>query len=756
MNAITPIVADQALNLIPRFDVTVDDRLRYNGQIWLLDRRRGGQLDFVDPRTRELLTVDDEELAGLICSGQAAILRGECTAKDEAYASAAADLDLLRTPDVEDADRATGYVRAVIRAGLAYRPKTAELEKVIAEVAASLADPTPPQPYLVKRWVKRAIERAAAAGRTDDAVTPADLVAQHGFKGNRTSRVTFEVNKIIHQEIDRVYLTRERKSFDTLVSVIRTRVRRENEGRDPGDQYKVPGDKAVRNAIRSLDRDVVIERRYGSIAVYQAIGPVERRERPEAPLDDVELDHTPCDLFCLDGMTMAPLGRPTIAFSVDRCTGMPHGLHIGFDPPSAHTVLQCLRNGIFPKNYVKHYVDAGVWDIKHSWPVFGRPRRLSVDRAAENLGHDLKALAPDLPIKVIDAKAGRMPRLKGGIERYLGTLNRTLLQEQRGTTFSNIVDRDDYDPKKNAVITFEELLELVHRWIIDVYMRRKHSGINDVPIRLWGEKIQRYRPAQVENAAQLIPLFGRVDTRTLRRDGIRFRDLFYQTPELMALLKNAAFLKKATNAHGRVEVRFRYDPSNLEAIQVYLPHTREHIRITVEKRSQAYARGLSLWAHNAILAMAKARIDGEIDIADLEDSKAQLAADMDAKVPKSFKIRGRMKIARMRQIGGVSPYGDSVRTTPEGSFEDVRQQDLDAEREADALRDDDLDFDPTEAEKPARRRPRKDKASPQDGPVTSVARPPKTRKVVVPRAETPTDVDDDDDIDFYAKDAPRP
>ncbi len=755
MNAITPIVADQEINLIPRFDITVDDRLRHQGQIWLLDRRRGGQLDFVDPRTRELLSVGDEELAGLICSGQAAILRGECDTKDEAYASAAADLDLLRAPDVEDADRGTEYVRAVIRARLAYRPKTAELEKVIAEVAARLADPTPPQPYLVKRWVKRAITRAGAAGRTEDAITAADLVAQHGFKGNREPRIKFEVNKIIHQEIERVYLTRERKSFDTLVSVIRTRVRRENEGRDPVDQYDVPGDKAVRNAIKSLDRDVVIERRYGSIAVYQAIGPVERRERPEAPLDDVELDHTPCDLFCLDGMTMAPLGRPTIAFSVDRCTGMPHGLHIGFDPPSAHTVLQCLRNGMFPKNYVKHYVDAGVWDIKHSWPVFGRPRRLSVDRAAENLGHDLKALAPDLPIKVIDAKAGRMPRLKGGIERYLGTLNRTLLQEQRGTTFSNIVERDDYDPKKNAVITFEELLELVHRWVIDVYMRRKHGGIKDVPIRLWGEKIQRYRPAQVENAEQLIPLFGRIETRTLRRDGIRFRNLFYQTPELMALLKNAAFLKKATNEHGRVEVRFRYDPSNMEAIQVYLPHTKKHIRVTVEKRSTAYARGLSHWAHNAILAMAKARIDGEIDIADLEDSKAQLAADMDAKVPKSFKVRGRMKIARMRQIGGVAPYGDSVRTTPEGSFEDVRQQELDAEREADAASDEDLAeeiFEPEE--KPARKRNRKAKAARQVASATSATRQSKTRKVVVPRAET-TD-DNDDDIDFYAEDAPRP
>lgn len=91
--------------------------------------------------------------------------------------------------------------------------------------------------------------------------------------------------------------------------------------------------------------------------------------RPKHPLDEVEIDHTLCDLFVLDGLTGAALGRPTIAAGVDRCTAMPWGLHIGFDPPSVHTIMQCIRNGVFPKTYVRIYADAGIWKIEKSWPV---------------------------------------------------------------------------------------------------------------------------------------------------------------------------------------------------------------------------------------------------------------------------------------------------------------------------------------------------------------------------------------------------
>ena len=208
-------------------------------------------------------------------------------------------------------------------------------------------------------------------------------------------------------------------------------------------------------------------------------------------------------------------------------------------------------------------------------------------------------------------------------------------------------------------------------------MRRRHGGIKDVPVRLWNEKILTCRPMQVENADSVLVLFGRIEHRILRRDGIRWKHLFFNSPELNALLSDREFLKASTNASGNVVVRFRYDPSNIDHIHVYLPHARGretmHLRVPVEKRSQEYARGLSVWAHNAIVRMADANVRKHIDQVALDRAKAQLIRDMDEHMPGSAKVRGTQQVARMRQIGGVAPYGDCIRTTPEGSFEDRRQ-----------------------------------------------------------------------------------
>jgi putative transposase len=417
--------------------------------------------------------------------------------------------------------------------------------------------------------------------------------------------------------------------------------------------------------------------RYGSDKAYAQYGPVEYRKRPIAPLEEIEIDHTSGDLFCLDSISGAPLGRPTVALGTDRCTAMPWGVYVGFDPPSVHTVMQLLRNGLFPKTYVRAYADAGIWKIENSWPAFGRPVKLSVDRASENLGHDLRAFGVDLPIKEIEAKAGRTGRFKGQIERLLGTLNRNLLQQQRGTTFSNILERGDYDPRKNAVITYEELLEKIHAWLIDVYMRQPHNGIKDVPIRLWNEKIQLYRPHQIENVEGVLPLFGRIEHRVLRRDGIRWKNLFYTSPELMSLLANRKFRTAAADPCGNIVVRFRYDPSNISSIHVYLPHARGqssmHLLVPVEKRAAEYARGLSVWAHDSIASIARAKLNASIDLASLDRAKSQLISDMESQTPASIKVRGALRIARMRQIGGLAPFGDQLRTTPDGSFEDARQ-----------------------------------------------------------------------------------
>ena len=89
-------------DLTPQFNITTEDGIKFHGKYWSMSRRRGGNVDFIDPRSGELLIVTDEELAGLIGSSQARIVRAGATEEYEKFAAATMDLSVLRSADIED------------------------------------------------------------------------------------------------------------------------------------------------------------------------------------------------------------------------------------------------------------------------------------------------------------------------------------------------------------------------------------------------------------------------------------------------------------------------------------------------------------------------------------------------------------------------------------------------------------------------------------------------------------------------------
>ena len=64
-------------------------------------------------------------------------------------------------------------------------------------------------------------------------------------------------------------------------------------------------------------------------------------------------------------------------------------------------------------------------------------------------------------------------------------MNHDLITGNPGTTFSNILERDEYDPTRHAVVLLSTFREMLHKWIIDVYLQTPHRGINDTPAHRW-------------------------------------------------------------------------------------------------------------------------------------------------------------------------------------------------------------------------------------------------------------------------------
>jgi putative transposase len=225
-----------------------------------------------------------------------------------------------------------------------------------------------------------------------------------------------------------------------------------------------------------------------------------------------------------------------------------------------------------------------------------------------------------------------------------------LLHELPGTTFSNVLDRDEYDPQKHAVISIDAALELVHLWIVDVYHQTVHRGIRDIPHRRWVEAIQEWPPNLPPRSADLEVLIGFTERRAISPSGIELFTLRYNCAELAALRRN---LKKGE------KVILRYDPQDISIIYAH-DQVRDRM-IPVPALSQEYTRKLTIWQHHVIRKYASRTVQDCVDIEALCRAKEKIQQIVERERFLTGKMKGKQKIAHYLDLGQKIPAG-----APEG------------------------------------------------------------------------------------------
>ena len=171
------------------------------------------------------------------------------------------------------------------------------------------------------------------------------------------------------------------------------------------------------------------------------------------------------DVTVVDPVTRLPIGRPTLTLAIDVNTRMAMGFHLSLDPPSLTAVALCLTHAVMDKT--------------SGWPLAGlRPngrRReyptpftsttapnsmpLAFERACAEHGIDLVYRPPGTP------------RFGGHIERLIGTMMGAV-HLIPGSHFSNIRERGDLDPERQAVMTLRELETYFALEIVGAYQAR--------------------------------------------------------------------------------------------------------------------------------------------------------------------------------------------------------------------------------------------------------------------------------------------
>ena len=497
----------------------------------------------------------------------------------------------------------------------------------------------PPHWVTVFRWKQKLIN----SGKDFLALTD-----NRQSQGNRDSRYPLEVIDLVEKAIDAKFLTLERKTIQETLEYALELVTQENQLRPSGHSLALPSRRLVKRMIEAIPAFDRYAARHGRTAAMKRFRAVLAHRTTNAPLERAEIDHTPLDLMVIDDNTSLPLGRPYLTVCLDDYTRNVLGIYISFEPPSHFTVSRCLKMAFLPKVALLAQYPA----IQSPWEAHGVMRELVVDNGQEFHSTSLENACLSLGIE-IHYSARKTPWFKGKIERFLGTLNRAIAHGTPGTTFSNIFEKEDYDPSAQAIVRFSTLKEIVFTWIADVYHQKVHRTLGAPPAVVWTRSITPEDILLPENPDELDFILGRTDTRVLSHKGIELNCLLYNSPELTALRYKLG---------DKMEVGIRYDTSDLGQIFVLAPGHQQAIKVRALQFS--YANGLSLWQHKVCRRFALREMNSYSPEGWLEAKSRIQKLIKDEFMDKRQKTR--TKIARFKNMdaAALEPTAENSETQP--------------------------------------------------------------------------------------------
>lgn len=393
--------------------------------------------------------------------------------------------------------------------------------------------------------------------------------------------------------VEELYLTPQKPVAAEVVRAIRQQSRQQ--GLYP------PSESTIRRRLNALS---LAERgRRGE--VHPETRPIDGVTPPAAaPLEWVQIDHTPVDLIIVDPIDRLPIGRPWLTVAIDVFSRCIAGFHLALDAPSATGVGLCLT--LVTSDKVPWLRQRG---IEAHWPVAGKPHRLGVDNGAEFHSTAFERGCAQHGI-AIEWRPPGQPHFGGIVERVIGTLMQ-LVHALPGTTFSNPIARGGYDSDRTACLTLEDLERWLTVAITQYYHRRPHGGrADETPLHRYEQGLRALAaadktvPAPRDPHAFLID-FLPVVRRSLQRNGITIDHITYYSPALRAWIQRR-------EPAGPLPIR--RDPRDLSRIFVLDPDQNAYLEVPYRMLSRP---AIPLWEHKLACQRLRAQRRAAVDEASL-------------------------------------------------------------------------------------------------------------------------------------------
>lgn len=418
-----------------------------------------------------------------------------------------------------------------------------------------------PRPSTVRRW----LQKYEAADFNVMALCP----LKHKC-GNRADRLDPTVRDLLHNGA-REYASLLKPSMKKVYDKFVEHFDGLNEARAEQGLPALPKPSiaAMRAEIRKLAPYHVDAGRKGASYALKKYAFIQGKHNPEWPLQVVEIDEWKVSLQTILkgngiweklGMSAREkldreIGRLQLSAAIDVRTKCILAMQLA---PTATTdlAIATLKMAMSDKSDI-----AAAAGCETPWDMAGRIQMVRVDNGPAYVASAFSTAAIDASIAVDYTVAGA-PYLRGSIERVFSTFHSGLVSLFEGRTFTNVVEKGDYEAEARASLTIEELGRALVRWVVDVYHNTPHEGLGgQTPRNCWLSLRKKVGVPLSPNEDAMRACFGITVERRLRSEGIQLYCNKYQSTELQSI--------RRTYRTGLLKVRF--DPDDLGHISVDTP-----------------------------------------------------------------------------------------------------------------------------------------------------------------------------------------
>jgi putative transposase len=397
-----------------------------------------------------------------------------------------------------------------------------------------------------------------------------------------------ELQRLLEKAIDDVYLEKERLT-PTRVFMEFERLVDEHNRACPSSRLRPFSRATFFRRMEQLNVVVADRARLGRFECNRKHRTALKHAEARCILDRIELDHTLLDVILIDTRTGQALGRPWLTLAIDVYSRMIVGIYLTFDPPSSHSVLQCLKFAILPKDdFLAHFPD-----IKNPWPVMGLFKTAVFDNGMDAHGGRVRGFCEEIGSSVHYCPT-RSPWFKGTVERMFRTLNASLLHSIPGTTFSNTKQRGGYASEQLCTMDKKAFLGVLVRWIVDVYHVTPHRGMRMPPLERWKRSALASAVDLPLSPADLDVLTARRAMRRLHHYGVEIDRIKYNSPSLQDMHQSRA----ATPKQRMKALDVRYHDESVAYIDIFDAKTQSFLRVPAVDTE--YTAHLDRHTHNCV------------------------------------------------------------------------------------------------------------------------------------------------------------